>query len=191
MLGKTVNTLSIGGERSYFNGFANTAYLEDFKDMHRKSQDTLRGLVQQIRAARSNPEKLKELIEKYETEYGRQSDSEVLELIAEATQSAWSELAKERGSNSIDDLLDTLWSSFGSIGGEYSVHREGEYVQIYATKCPMADTYRKIGKEEFGLMFHCSTDPHIVAGFNKDMNFEISKTLMDGNECCNHRYSMK
>jgi len=148
-------------------------------------------LVHRIRAARNNPSKLNGLIEKYVREYGREADQTVLEIIAEETQYAWSELAKERGSNSIDDLLDTLWKSFGSIGGDYNVSREGGKVQIYATKCPMADTYRTIGKEEFGLMFHCSTDPHIVAGFNESMKFEISKTLMAGDDCCNHSYSMK
>ncbi len=159
--------------------------------MDEKQRKKLEALVRRIRAARNDPPKLSELIEKYVNEYGRKADSEVLEIIAEETRYGWSELAKERGSNSIDDLLDTLWKGFGSVGGEYSVHREGDRVQIYATKCPMADTYRNLGKEEFGLMFHCSTDPHIVAGFNTDMNFEITKTLMAGDDCCDHCYSMK
>ncbi|MHA1907723.1 MAG: L-2-amino-thiazoline-4-carboxylic acid hydrolase [Candidatus Thorarchaeota archaeon] len=158
--------------------------------MAEKRKSKLTELVHRIRAARNDPSKLNKLIEKYVNEYGRESDSEVLEIIAEETRYGWSELAKERGSNSIDDLLETLWSGFGSIGGEYSVQREGDMVQIYATKCPMADTYRKLGKEEFGLMFHCSTDPHIVAGFNENMNFEITKTLMAGDDCCDHCYSM-
>ena len=160
-------------------------------ELEEKHREKLASLVHKIRTSRKYPSKLTKLIDKYVNEYGREADSEVLELIAEETQYAWSGLAKERGSNSIDDLLDTLWSGFGSIGGEYSVSREGGRVQIYATKCPMADTYRKIGMEEFGLMFHCSTDPHIVSGFNENMNFEISKTLMAGDDCCNHCYSMK
>ncbi len=156
-----------------------------------KQRNKLAALVHRIRAARNDPSKLNSLLEKYVSEYGREADQDVLEIIAEETQYAWSELARERGSNSIDDLLDTLWNSFGSVGGEFTVSREGGKVQIHATKCPMADTYRKIGKEEFGLIFHCSTDPHIVAGFNKNINFEISKTLMGGDDCCNHCYSMK
>ncbi|MFW9907139.1 MAG: L-2-amino-thiazoline-4-carboxylic acid hydrolase [Candidatus Thorarchaeota archaeon] len=159
--------------------------------MEKKQRNKLTALVQRIRAARNDPSKLNELIEKYVSEYGRDADQIVLDIIAEETRHAWSELAKERGSNSIDDLLDTLWKSFGTVGGEYTVRRVGGKVQIYATKCPMADTYRKLGKEEFGLMFHCSTDPHIVAGFNENMNFEISRTLMAGDEHCNHCYSLK
>ncbi|MFW9849802.1 MAG: L-2-amino-thiazoline-4-carboxylic acid hydrolase [Candidatus Thorarchaeota archaeon] len=159
--------------------------------MDAKQRNRLVGLVHRIRAARNNPSKLNELIGKYVSEYGREADQIVLEIIAEETQYAWSELARERGSNSIDDLLDTLWKSFGSVGGEFTVSREGGIVQIHATKCPMADTYKKLGKQEFGLMFHCSTDPHIVEGFNENMNFEISKTLMAGDDCCNHCYSMK
>ena len=55
----------------------------------------------------------------------------------------------------------------------------------------MADTYIKIGKPEYGLIFHCSTDPHIVAGFNPEMEFRITKKLMSSDECCDHYYHLK
>jgi len=54
----------------------------------------------------------------------------------------------------------------------------------------MAETYRKIGKPEYGLIFHCSTDPHIVSGFNPDMEFKITKRLMTGDDCCDHYYRL-
>jgi len=159
--------------------------------MTRKHRKNLTKLVHSIRSARSTPTKLKSLLEKYEVEYGRKTDSEVLEIIAEETREGWAGIAIDRGSNSIDDLLDTLWKSFGDIGGEFTVHQKEGIVKIHATKCPMAETYQDLGKEEYGLIFHCSTDPHIVAGFNESMNFKITKTLMAGDDCCDHCYSMK
>ncbi len=150
----------------------------------------LTSLVQEIRKARSNPAKLKSLIEKYERDFGSEAENQVLEIIATTTRDAWSEIAKQR-ENNIDGILDTLWKSFEHVGGEFTVERSKNSAQIHCTKCPIADSYLKIGKPEYGLIFHCSTDPHIVAGFNPEMEFKITKRLMSGDDCCNHYYHLK
>jgi len=146
-------------------------------------------LVQQIRNARPNPKKFLSLIEKYERDFGPEAESQVLDIIATTTRNAWSEIAKER-ENDIDGILDTLWNSFEQAGGEFTIERSGNSVQIRCTKCPIADSYLEIGKPEYGLIFHCSTDPHIVAGFNPEMEFKISKRLMSGDDCCDHYYRL-
>ena len=156
------------------------------------SADTeLRELVHDIRAARSNPKKLRSLLERYENDFGTEANEQVLEIIAETTRNAWAKIASERESNDIDAILDTLWKSFESVGGKFTVERTEDSAQIHCTSCPMADTYLEIGKTEFGLIFHCSTDPHIVAGFNSEMEFRITKKLMSGDACCNHFYRLK
>ncbi|MGY5865163.1 MAG: L-2-amino-thiazoline-4-carboxylic acid hydrolase [Candidatus Thorarchaeota archaeon] len=150
--------------------------------------EELTELVAQIRAARSKPKKLKALLEKYENEFGPEAEKRVLEIIAENTEKSWANIAEERENNDIDGILDTLWKSFEQVGGEFTVERTEDSAQIHCTKCPMADTYLKIGKPEYGLIFHCSTDPHIVAGFNPEMEFRITKKLMSKDECCDHYY---
>lgn len=147
-------------------------------------------LVTEIRTSRSKPKKLKALLERYESEFGPEAELRVLEIIAENTKKAWVEIAKEREDNGIQGILDTLWKSFKEVGGEFTVERTEDSAQIHCTRCPMAETYRKIGKPEYGLIFHCSTDPHIVAGFNSEMEFKITKTLMK-DDCCNHYYRLK
>ncbi len=151
----------------------------------------LRELVNDIRAARSNPKKLKDLLEKYENDFGTEANEQVLDIIAEMTREVWAEVASERENIGIDGILDTLWKSFSSVGGEFTVERTEDSAQIHCTKCPMADTYLEIGKPEYGLIFHCSTDPHIVAGFNPKMEFKITKKLMSGDTCCDHYYQLK
>lgn len=151
----------------------------------------LRNIITEIRTARSNPKKLKTLLEKYEHEFGSQAEKRVLEIIAENTEKAWAEIAEERETNDIQGILDTLWKSFERVGGEFTVERTEDSAQIQCTKCPVAETYLKIGKPEYGLIFHCSTDPHIVAGFNPKMEFRITKRLMSGDDCCDHYYRLK
>ena len=156
--------------------------------------EELRNLVTEIRAARSKPKELTSLLERFEQEFGKEAEERVLEIIAEKTRELWAEIAEERkeegGGNDIQGILDTLWKSFEGVGGEFTVERTEDSVQIHCTKCPMADTYRKIGKPEYGLIFHCSTDPHIVAGFNPEMEFKITKKLMM-DDCCDHYYRLK
>ncbi len=159
------------------------------KDLDAHDEE-LRELVAEIRAARSKPKKLKDLLQRYEREFGQEAEQRVLEIIAENTRRMWAEIAEERETNDIQGILDSLWNSFESVGGEFTVERTEDSAQIHCTKCPMADTYLKIGKPEYGLIFHCSTDPHIVAGFNPEMEFKITKTLMK-DDCCNHYYRLK
>lgn len=152
--------------------------------------EELRILVKEIRAARSEPKKLNSLLEKFESEFGSEAEERVLEIIAENTKKLWAEIAEKREDNGIQGILDTLWRSFENVGGEFTVERTDDSAQIHCTSCPMADTYHKIGKPEYGLIFHCSTDPHIVAGFNPEMEFKITKTLMK-DDCCDHFYRLK
>jgi hypothetical protein len=155
-------------------------------DAHQKE---LKKLVAEIRAARSKPKKLKTLLEKYEQDFGLEAEQRVLEIIAENTKAAWASIAKEREDNGIQGILDTLWESFRSAGGEFTVERTENSARIHCTRCPIADTYRKIGKPEYGVIFHCSTDPHIVAGFNPEIEFKRTKTLMT-DDCCDHYYCL-
>jgi len=154
-------------------------------------EEELRNLVAEIRAARSKPKKLKTLLEKYEDEFGEEAEKQVLEIIAEDTKKLWVQIAEERERNDIQGILDTLWKSFERVGGKFTVDRTEDSAQIRCTKCPMADTYLMIGKSDYGLLFHCSTDPHIVAGFNPEMEFRITKRLMSGDDCCDHYYRLK
>jgi hypothetical protein len=156
--------------------------------------EELKELVTDIRAARSEPKKLIALLDKYEREFGPEAEQRVLEIIAENTRKLWTEIAEERKGEGDDigvqGILETLWKSFERVGGEFTVERTEDSAQIHCTRCPMADTYRKIGKPEYGMIFHCSTDPHIVAGFNPEMEFSITKNLMI-DDCCNHYYRLK
>lgn len=152
-------------------------------------EDELKKLVTEIRGARRKPKELKTLLEKYERDFGSESEQRVLDIIAEDTKAAWAGIAEDREDIGIQGILDTLWESFRGAGGEFTVERTTNSAKINCTRCPMADTYRKIGKPEHGLIFHCSTDPHIVAGFNSEMEFVRTKTLMT-DDCCDHYYRL-
>ncbi|MFX0093744.1 MAG: L-2-amino-thiazoline-4-carboxylic acid hydrolase, partial [Candidatus Hodarchaeota archaeon] len=110
------------------------------------------------------------------------------EILAEQTRKAWAAIAA-REKSSFDDLIRRLWEDWTE--GEFTIEKSEKGVQIYCTKCPIADSYRSIGKQALGLIFQCSEDPYIAAGFNPNIEFRRSKTLMNGDDCCDHYYSIK
>ncbi|MFW9921130.1 MAG: L-2-amino-thiazoline-4-carboxylic acid hydrolase [Candidatus Thorarchaeota archaeon] len=151
----------------------------------------LRKLVREIRSVRNHPFRLKQLLAEYEANYGEDANSAVLQIVAEDTRRIWAGIAYDKGSNSLDDLLDCLWIQFEDTGGEFALHHEDGAIHVCATKCPIADVYKRIGKESLGMLFHCSSDPFIVEGFNDSIEFSLAKTLMEGDDYCDHRYSLK
>ncbi|MFW9916755.1 MAG: L-2-amino-thiazoline-4-carboxylic acid hydrolase [Candidatus Thorarchaeota archaeon] len=151
--------------------------------------------IKGIRGMWREPEKLKAFLAEWEEfgpEFGPDYNERASKLVGHHTRIAWASLAAELKDNSIEDLLQTLWESFREVGGEFTVDKtDTGAVEIHVTKCPLADAYRSIGKESYGFLFHCVTDPHIVAGFNPEIDFRRTKTLMEGHEECDHYYEMK
>ncbi|MFX0061534.1 MAG: L-2-amino-thiazoline-4-carboxylic acid hydrolase [Candidatus Hermodarchaeota archaeon] len=143
--------------------------------------------IHAIRENRKNPAQLNNLLIEWEKDFGSKYNELAKKIIAEQTHKAWAELATSRNASSIDDLVHFLWENWTE--GDFTIEKTEEGIQIYCTKCPIATTYQSIGKQEYGLLFHCSEDPHIVAGFNPDIKFRRTKTLMNGDECCDHHYS--
>jgi len=53
--------------------------------------------------------------------------------------------------------------------------------------CPWAVHFRKIGYPEIGKFF-CDADSPIASLFNEDIKFDRTKTLMEGDDYCNHHF---
>jgi hypothetical protein len=141
-----------------------------------------------IRRSWRNPAQLNVLLIEWETDFGPEYHDLARELIAAQTRKVWRNLAAKSKSNTIDDLVRHLWEEWDE--GEFTITRKDNGdVQIQCTRCPIADAYRVIGKEEYGLLFHCSEDPYIVEGFNPAIEFRRTKTCMN-DDFCDHHYSL-
>ncbi|MFQ5980336.1 MAG: L-2-amino-thiazoline-4-carboxylic acid hydrolase [Candidatus Heimdallarchaeota archaeon] len=147
--------------------------------------------IRSILKNRRNPPKLKTLLNEWEENYGPQCNDLAMELVGHNTRNAWANIAEEEQNNTIEGLIGLLWENFRQAGGEFTLEIKEDGTQIYCTKCPIADNYKEIGKPEYGLIFHCSTDLFICQGFNPAIKFQRSKTLMEGDDCCDHFYSME
>ncbi|MFX1512474.1 MAG: L-2-amino-thiazoline-4-carboxylic acid hydrolase [Promethearchaeota archaeon] len=145
--------------------------------------------IRSIRQSRRDPKKLNLLLDEWEKDFGDEYNQIAEELVAEHIRSAFSKLSSEKGLSSLDDLIRLLWEQWTEA--EFTIERTKTTVQIYCTKCPIADFYRSINKEKYGLLFHCSEDPFIVEGYNPKIKFKRTKTLMNGDDHCDHFYSLE
>lgn len=60
--------------------------------------------------------------------------------------------------------------------------------ELKVTECIWADTFRSMQAAEIGYALVCWGDYAWAEGFNPKIKMVRDKTLMQGHECCNHRY---
>ncbi|UCE09122.1 MAG: L-2-amino-thiazoline-4-carboxylic acid hydrolase [Candidatus Thorarchaeota archaeon] len=157
----------------------------------RNDDITKEGLWERICAIRANwgdQAKLRELLDEWDRDFGSEYDDKTLEALAENVRKNAAAWAKQEGISTPEDIVRSMWE--GWTEGEFTIDRTDAGIQIRCTKCPIADSYLAIDKAEAGLLFQCSEDPYIVEGTNPNMNFRRTKTLMAGDDCCDHFYSM-
>lgn len=104
----------------------------------------------------------------------------------------WSLMRELHGKNDLDELIHVVWEhTHKSAGFEFTAEKTEDGVQIHCTKCPLADMARAIGEQEWGYRFYCAMDPVITEAFNPEIGLRRAKTLMQGDDCCDHFYYCK
>jgi predicted ArsR family transcriptional regulator len=133
-----------------------------------------------------------QLMKALQKKYGDSAIEIAMNTLAENVREEWQTIGELHGKNDIEELVHVIWEHFGKSGGfEFQVEHQEEGVQIYCTKCPLADMARMIGEPEWGFRFYCATDPIMVEAFNPNIGLHRTKTLMEGHEHCNHFYYYK
>jgi hypothetical protein len=74
---------------------------------------------------------------------------------------------------------------------EYEVLEDSdERFAVKITKCKYADFYRKNGEPGIGYAMHCALDFGEAEAFSSGIILRRTKTLMQGDDCCNHCYEL-
>ena len=106
----------------------------------------------------------------------------------------WKEIAKKQEKQDISTLIDILWNQMcGSNGFKFTMAEEKEngVYRMNVTFCPFVEVAKKIQGNDWGYHLFCMSDYGITEGFNPNIEFSRSKTLMQGDDCCDHCYKMK
>ena len=151
------------------------------KDEHRKQ---LEAIIKAEFAARADDlNALREV-------FGERVEEIVKENRAKKIKAEWRKIAEAHGRNDIQGMKDTLWKWVVDEGIEYDVTDTEEGTQFQVTRCPFAEMAQELGAADWGFICYCEDDPPMVAGFNPEMGFRRTKTLMEADEYCDHYYYM-
>jgi predicted ArsR family transcriptional regulator len=125
------------------------------------------------------------LVEKYGTG--------ILDVVAEKVRHDAQERFEQadiptRDLNTIHEMLwKNLSEAFAYTKDEHTPTR----LRYTLTRCPYADFFVEQNAGEIGFAFYCNYDYGFCQGFNPDLKFTRTKTLMTGDDCCDHTYELK
>ncbi len=68
------------------------------------------------------------------------------------------------------------------------LERTTESWAFNVTRCRYAELYRSLGMAELGATLSCNRDAALIEGFDLDVTFKRTQTLMEGKEYCDFRY---
>jgi hypothetical protein len=96
------------------------------------------------------------------------------------------------GANSLLDFAEstTAWKKDNALEIEVLELSEDKYA-FNVTRCRYAEMYRALGIPELGAVLSCNRDASLIEGFNPDVQFTRTQTIMQGASCCDFRYERR
>jgi len=130
-----------------------------------------------------------------EGEIGREKLHEMMKRVIDTTaRQQMGEFAKKAGKND----LATFTQDFRKPDSIYKklltfqvVEDTPRAFEAKVTECLWAKTYRDLNAGDLGYILSCYADFASAEGFNPKMRMIRTKTLMQGDDCCNHRYVLE
>ena len=102
-------------------------------------------------------------------------------------------MAEKFGGNSIKELgrvLRELWAGDGAL--EFRILEENERTLNFdVTRCRYAELFDRLGMKDIGACLTCDRDAPFIDGFNPDIQFVRTQTILEGAPTCDFRFSMK
>ncbi len=106
-------------------------------------------------------------------------------VIASLARQAGEGMAAAAGGNTLNDLMKVI-PAFGQGGAlELEVKQsDPDCLRMDVTRCAYAEMYRRNGLAGLGSLLSCQRDSYLFEGFNPDLVFTRSQTIMDGGCRC-------
>jgi hypothetical protein len=127
-----------------------------------------------------------------EGEIGREKLHEMMKhVIDKAARQQMAEFAKKAGKNDLATFTQDFRkpdSIYQSVLTFQVIEDTPRAFEAKVTECLWAKTYREANAGDLGYILSCYGDFASAEGFNPKMRMIRTKTLMQGDDCCNHRY---
>jgi hypothetical protein len=100
-------------------------------------------------------------------------------------------VAEQFGGNDLkhfEQVIET-WNRGDALSLTVIRHDE-THLDFNVTRCRFAEMYYRLGLQELGAILSCNRDGALIEGFNPDIHFQRTQTLMQGASHCDFRYRM-
>jgi predicted hydrocarbon binding protein len=132
------------------------------------------------------------LIKAFIKEFGREKTLKAIEkVINSLAHESGKALSILAGGNSMVHFQKII-PLFGQDGAlEFEIIETGSSkAAINITRCKYAEMYREHGLEEFGYLLSCGRDYAMIKGFNPNIDFTRTQTIMEGADYCDFRLTV-
>ena len=133
------------------------------------------------------------LIRAYADEIGAAKSEEIAaKVIQTLARESGENLAALAGGNSIDHLAQgfSLFSQNGALVFDI-VEKRTHRLTMHVKRCKYAEMYRHHSLETYGYLLSCRRDYALVEGFNPDIRFTRTQTIMQDAEYCDFCFELK
>lgn len=154
--------------------------------------DTLNARIGVLNRREVEARLLAPLIEALGERFGREQVIDVVrETIREIARKQGAELATSMGGDSLPLFADSMaaWTQDDALELTVLVQNDDQF-DFNVTRCRYAELYRALGVPELGAVFSCNRDATLIEGFNPEVDFSRTQTIMQGAPFCDFRYRL-
>jgi predicted ArsR family transcriptional regulator len=124
-------------------------------------------------------------------EFGRDRVVEIVRgVIVELAREQGRAMAEARQDVTLTSFAATLepWTRDQALAMEVREATD-EHLAFDVTRCRYAEMYRALGIPELGAALSCNRDAALIEGFNPEVRFTRTQTIMAGASHCDFRYT--
>jgi hypothetical protein len=133
-----------------------------------------------------------ELVKELEKEWGRERTIEFLKKITTAKMTMYGKSQAARAAeNSFENYVSQFREGYENMLTKEVVKDTDTVFELRVTECIWADTFLRADAGHIGYAAVCWGDYAWAESFNEKIVMVRDKTLMQGHDCCNHRYLWK
>ena len=132
------------------------------------------------------------IIERFGQEFGEERVADLLrDVIVDVAKTQGAALAGVMGGKDLTFFADSMeaWTRGGALEIDV-VEQSPNRFAFNVTRCQYAEMYRELGMADLGASLSCNRDGTMVEGFNPDIEFTRTQTIMGGASHCDFVYEL-
>jgi len=132
------------------------------------------------------------LLARLAAEYGDGVFDVARDVIVDVAREHGAALAEQMGDRTLPAFARGLaaWSADGALESEVVELTETTFA-FDVSRCRYAEMYRALGMDELGATLSCNRDGSLIEGFNANIEFTRTQTIMGGATHCDFRFAVR